>query len=164
MITLRIKRICTENIVEDVIVVDFEREGPTLQMTEDVEDLQTQHKDTLSLEKSILASQIETKIHQYQMLENRTDPTKKKPKNSKYNPMAFEAIYRDRKKFKYFTGLYPEQFTILFNFLGPTKESLHYWGTKSYQSKIRKYSLKEQFFITLLRLRRGFNVYTLTFL
>ena len=58
-------------------------EGPTLQITEDVEDLQTQHKgtQTLSLEKSILALQIETKIHQYQMLENRTDPIKKKPKN-----------------------------------------------------------------------------------
>ena len=67
MITPKIKRICTENIVEDV--VDFEREGSTLQITEDVEDLQTQHKgtQTLSLEKSILASQIETKIHQYQM-------------------------------------------------------------------------------------------------
>ena len=99
--TPKIKRICTENIVEDV--VDFEREGSTLQITEDVEDLQTQHKgtQTLSLEKSILASQIETKIHQYQMLENRTAPTKNKPKNSKYNPMAFEAINRDRKKCKF---------------------------------------------------------------
>ena len=91
MISPKIKRICTENIVEDVI--DFECEGPTSQITEDV---QTQHRgiQTLSLEKSILASQIETKIHQYQMLENRTDPTKKKSKTSKYNPMAFEAIYR----------------------------------------------------------------------
>ena len=70
MIAPKIKQICTENIVEDV--VDIEREGPTLQITEDVEDLQTQHKgtQTLSLGKSILASQIEIKIHQYQMLEN----------------------------------------------------------------------------------------------
>ena len=56
LITQEIKRICTENIVEDV--VDFEHEGPTLQITEDVDNLQTQHKgtQTLSLEKSIFTN------------------------------------------------------------------------------------------------------------
>ena len=101
----------------------------------------TQHKgtQTLSVEKSILATKIETKIRQYQIVsENTANPTKKKHRNFKYNHMAFEAIYGDRIKCKYFTGLYPEQFMILLKFLGPAKESLHYLGTKSSHSKVQK--------------------------
>ena len=76
--------------------------------------------------------------------------------------MAFETIYNDKDKCKYFTGLDPEQFIILFNFLEPAKESLQYWGT-SCKSKIFNFSLEEQLFITLLRLRRGFNLSTLAY-
>ena len=72
-----------------------------------------------------------------------------------HNPMSFDVIFADEKLFHYFIGLDPQQFMILFDFLGPAKESLTYWGTKS---RITKFSLKEQLFITL---RRGFNVRTL---
>ena len=75
--------------------------------------------------------------------------------------MSFDVIFADEKLFHYFIGLDPRQFMILFDFLGPAKESLTYWGTKS---RITKFSLKEQLFITLLRLRRGFNVRSLAHL
>ena len=90
------------------------------------------------------------------------DRDKLKVRRDKYNPMAFEAIYNDREKCKYFTGLDPEQFIILFNFWGPAKESLQYWGT-SCKSKMFNFSSEEQLFIALLGLRRGFNLSTLAY-
>ena len=82
------------------------------------------------------------------------------------NRMSSTVILSDRQKCKYFTGLYPEQFDMLYKFLGPAKHELSYWNSKSKginkarDNKIM--SIKDELFITLLRLRRGFNIYTLS--
>ena len=76
------------------------------------------------------------------------------------NPMSSSFILTDRTKCKYFTGLYPAQFQALFNFLGPAKYELSYWNSKTKNTK-QKVEIKDQFFETLLRLRRGFNLMTL---
>ena len=82
------------------------------------------------------------------------------------NRMSFQTIYRERKKCKYFVGLYPEQCDASFEFFGPAKENLTYWNSKpttGVRSRfpIQKFILEEQLFITLLRLRHGFQLETL---
>ena len=67
-------------------------------------------------------------------------------------------------------GLYPEQFDSLLKFLGPAKYNPTYWNSTkactgpTNRPSIENFSVKEQLFITLLRLRRGFNVLTLAHL
>ena len=86
---------------------------------------------------------------------------------SNANPMDPEKILKNEAKCKYFIGLFPEQFNILFDFLGEAKYALNYWNASSQRKNKctlgNKMPLteKDQLFITLLRLRRGFNLYTL---
>ena len=83
------------------------------------------------------------------------------------NLMSSSFILTVPTKCKYFTGLYLAQFQALFNFLGPAKYELSYWNSKTKNPKKkgrddqRKLDIKDQFFVTLLRLRRGFNLMTL---
>lgn len=103
--------------------------------------------------------------------------------------LCLNSVFQDRKKAKFFTGLFPEQFEALFTFLGPAKYELNYWScttskassnTGSNESGIdsefkmhvsgskpapaRQFTVKEEFYITLLRLRRGFSQQTLAYL
>ena len=93
------------------------------------------------------------------------------------NPMSATVILKDRKKCKYFIGLYPSQFEALFRFLGEAKYNLLYWNSKAKSSNTesltpsprtkrpsQKLSIKEQLFITLLRLRRGFDIATIAYI
>ena len=50
---------------------------------------------------------------------------------SNANPMNLEKILKNKEKYKYFTGLFPEQFNIWFDFLGEAKCALDYWNTSS---------------------------------
>lgn len=85
--------------------------------------------------------------------------------------MSPDVILADEKKSKYFIGLYPQQFDMLYEFLGKAKFNLVYWRGPKTTPKVSKASsstddkskltLKEQLFITLLRLRRGFNIFTI---
>lgn len=87
------------------------------------------------------------------------------------NTMSPDVILADEKKSKYFIGLYPHQFDMLYEFLGKAKFNLVYWRGPKTTPKVSKASsstddkskltLKEQLFITLLRLRRGFNIFTI---
>ena len=82
--------------------------------------------------------------------------------------MHFKSIYSDRKKCKHFTGLFPEQFDSLFKFLGPAKYCLKYWGGKKKgknctPTKIKNIGVREQLFLTLVRLRRGFTLLTMAY-
>ena len=75
--------------------------------------------------------------------------------------MSHENILKSPVKYKYFTGLTPSQFWILYNILGPAKFTLYYWNeTKNYGKKL-KHSIDFQLFITLIRLRRGFHICTI---
>ena len=75
----------------------------------------------------------------------------------------------DQNKCKYFTGIFPYKFNVLFEFLAPAKYNLNYWNTaaqkKGKSSKLSSSKLfteKEQLFVTLMRLQYGFNIYTLS--
>ena len=72
-------------------------------------------------------------------------------------------ILRSEKLSKYFIGLSPKHFWSLYDFLGPAKFNLTYWGKRKEKSTGRncKLTIPEQLFITLLRLRRGFNIFTI---
>ena len=106
---------------------------------------------TVGLDNANFSAKLETVILRNQIITE----LNKIPSND--HPVSFSTIYGNREKFKYFTGLYPEHFDALFQFLGPAKYHLTYWN----RSKVQKFSIVEQLFVTLLRLRRAFNVKTL---
>ena len=97
---------------------------------------------------------------------------------AKLNPMSSAVILQDRNKCKYFTGLYPAQFEALFEFLGEAKYHLSYWNSKKKsnntnrvtnpshgkQKPSKKLSVKEQLFVTLVRLKRGFDIQTIAYI
>ena len=69
-------------------------------------------------------------------------------------------IFSSNENCKYFVRLYPKEFWALYEWLGPAK---FYLTSK----KIRddnsggKFTISEEMFLTLLRLRRGWNIFTL---
>ena len=52
-------------------------------------------------------------------------------------------------------------FWDLYDFLGPAKFNLTYWNESKVYGKKLNHSISFQLFITLLRLRRGFNILTI---
>ena len=87
--------------------------------------------------------------------------------------MSPKLILKSEKECKYFTGLLPSQFWALYEFLGPAKFNLSYWNSNNKKVhtvadesgvKVSKLTITEQLFVTLLRLRRGFNVFTIAHL
>ena len=79
------------------------------------------------------------------------------------NPMAHEVILASPEKSKYFIGLSPAQFWALYDFLGPAKCNLTYWNESKGYGKKLNHLISFQLFITLLRLRRGFNILTIAY-
>ena len=119
----------------------------------------------------ILGSKVETMILRNQVAVQDKNTIDSTPKNT-MNPSV---VLKDRKKTKFFTGLFPEQFEALFTFLGPAKYELKYWNSKektNVSEKLnskksgpsRRFTAKEELFITLLRLRRGFSLQTIAYL
>ena len=77
--------------------------------------------------------------------------------------MDMNVIFKSEKNTKYIIGLTPKHFWSLYKFLGDAKFSLSYWkNTKKQDFTGRNSTLTvaEQLFITLLRLQRGFNIFT----
>ena len=77
------------------------------------------------------------------------------------NPMPHEAVLASPGKSKYFISLSPTQFWALYDFLGPAKFNLTYWNESKGYGKKLNHSISFQIFITVLRLRRGFNILTI---
>ena len=80
------------------------------------------------------------------------------------NSMDMNVILKSEKNTKDFIGLTPKYFWSLYKFLGDAKFGLSYWkNTKKqdFTGRNSTLSVAEQLFITLLRLRRGFNIFTL---
>ena len=150
---------------EDVSVDPVPDDAPfvTAEKTPSPSYFSDKSTQTVNVQKAVLAARIENKI-----LRNKILLGGKKRPVKKLNPMRYKSIYSDRKKCKHFTGLFPEQFDSLFKFLGPAKYCLTYWGSKkkgksSKPTKIKTFSIREQLFLTLLRLRRGFTLLTLSY-
>ena len=72
--------------------------------------------------------------------------------------MAHEVVLASPEKIKYFNALSPTPFWVLYNFLGPAKFNLIYWNKSKGYGKKLNHSISFQLFITLLRLRREFNI------
>ncbi|XP_066917504.1 uncharacterized protein [Clytia hemisphaerica] len=84
------------------------------------------------------------------------------------NPMDVESILKSETTAKYFIGLTPRHFWDMCEFLGDAKHHLTYWNSKKDSTNENARStraccltLPQQLFITLLRLRRGFNIMTI---
>ena len=52
------------------------------------------------------------------------------------NSMLASIILEDESKYKYYIGLLPTEFNILYNFLGPAKFELTYWKHRSSYKKV----------------------------
>ena len=97
-------------------------------------------------------------------------------KKHEINSMSPQTILASRKMSKIFLGLYPDQFDALYNFLGPAKFHLRYWrpdasdndnegGSAELKSiRTRRFGAKEELFLTLLELRRGFAHQTIAYI
>jgi hypothetical protein len=126
-------------------------------------------------DKFILGARIETMIMKNEMKTQltRSSTTSSNIICSKYGQMEISSILKSGKKTKYFTGLDPGQFWMLYDWLGDAKDHIRYWnasktGTKNPTKKDfspqRKFTKSEELFLTLLRLRRGMNVQTLAYI
>ena len=86
------------------------------------------------------------------------------------SPLSLESIQDDDSKMKLFTGLTYNQLTILLSFLGDSVNNLQYWdgskpatqnATPTHRRGNRKLEPKEELFLTLVRLRRGYSLDTM---
>ena len=119
-------------------------------------------------ESSYLSTEIEEMIYRNKtVLEDQHEEVSKNEKHDfrKNNSMDQKGILLGRSKYNYFTGLYPDEFDVLFDFLGQGKYNLNCWNPTA-QKKVKSLKLssnklftqKQQLFVTLMRLRRGFNM------
>ena len=110
-------------------------------------------------DKYMLGAKIDTLLLRNEVIVGEKEGDKLKIKN----PMDPEYILGIEKKCKFFIGLYPFEFSALYEYLGDAKFELVYWtGSLSHTLKQttnekRHFSPKEELFITLLRLRRGYT-------
>ena len=118
--------------------------------------------------KYTLGAKVEAMVYKNQLIRDGVSLGTHEPQEK--NIMSYDTIMKDQKKCRYFTGLDPQQFEALFGFLGEAKYELKYWDgssngdeTHSKRNGVpRNVSVEQQLFITLLRLRRGFNVATIS--
>ena len=151
-----------ENICEGDTGCTSERSTPT----KDEEKYCDKETQTV-YNQYVLAAKVETMVIRNQLAVQ----DKESNGNIKANRMAPDVVLKD----KFFTQLFPDQFEVLFNFLGPAVHSLKYWdskgndigageekGTKAGPS--RRFTPKEELFITLLRLRQGFSLQAIAYI
>lgn len=109
-------------------------------------------------DKYILGAQIETIIMKNSLAKDDCLPSE----ITLHGNMSMQVILSSDVKSKYFIGLRTNQFWALYEWLGPAKFDLNYWGSKAKKSKEKTlFDISEELFVTLLRLRRGFNIFTL---
>ena len=83
----------------------------------------------------------------------------KKGQDEKF--FRIESIMHDEKLMRFYTGFVNYKiFNAFFEFLGPAKEELNYWGAKECHGKKRskKIDTKNQLFLTLVKLRLDFPI------
>ena len=139
----------SDNDIEFVVVKDH---------TESKKDVTTQTEP----DKLAVAGRIENI-----MLKNELNLIKLSDPVEKANPMNMHFILKSEVNSKYFIGLTPNDFWTLYNFLGDSKFHLNYWNVGKKKDNTRRnssLSVADELFITLLRLRRGFNLFTLSHL
>ena len=148
----------TSNVSNDSLI-DFDvikNETPSFECKENEKSTQTVY------DKYMLGAKIDTMILKNQIQTKTGDNDKTSAKHGK---MSIDTILSSENVSKYFTGLYPSQFWSLYKWLGPAKHNLNYWGSKSKRSNEKQlFSVSEELLITLVRLRRGFNIFTLAHL
>ena len=94
-------------------------------------------------------------------------PTVQTPKPA----LSFEMVKNDPHKIKYFSGLTMMHFTAMFTFLGDSVNNLNYCnsgssttstGTCTKKGPSRQTEPLEELFLTLVRLRRGYDITTMS--
>ena len=150
---------------------DFEIDSPYLnakcESGKKVDDKETQteytsHELKLKIENTVLKNQIITQLDNKQ--EN--PPVNEPPTEVLgYGNIGIDKVLVSTAKCLHFTGLNPNQFWMLYNWLGDSKNNLQYWSSgKSTMTAVRKFSLSEELYLTLLRLRRGFTLQTIAYM
>ena len=128
----------------------------------------TSEKETQTYDKYVLGAKIENMILRNQIkTQSKNIPEAVDDKDEKYGNMNIKSILKSQEKTKYFTWLDVSEFWILYDWLGDAKFNLQYWNereTSSEKASKRKFTPSEELFLTLLRLRRGFNLKTISYI
>ncbi|XP_013389213.1 uncharacterized protein LOC106157951 [Lingula anatina] len=113
-----------------------------------------------------LQAKIETIALKNELVRARTvAPTKAFQDKTDAPLLTIDGIKDDKKTFFFFTGLEYLHFLALFTFLGPAVNNLTYWNGKS-TNKLpsrRKTKPIDELFMTLVRLRRGYSFFSMSF-
>ena len=132
------------------------------------ESVEASHKEVQTIyEKEFLNSKIENMI-----LRNKMKTAEEKKDDSNLSTpdtnLSLNSLKDNDSKMKLFTGLTYYQFLALFNFLGESVNDLTYWDgnddKESSKKGTRKLTPKEELFLTLTRLRRGYSLDTMSHL
>ena len=160
----------TKKAKEDVTIIP-EKTFEILESEHTFQSVTSEAATQTMFDKYVLGSKIETIL-----LRNEAKMQSKTNKNSKQeiNSMSPESILASRKRSKFFLGLFPDQFDALYNFLGPAKFQLKYWHSdikdnlnasgEIKKNRTRRFNAKEELFLTLLKLRRGFAHQTIAYM
>ncbi|CAC5404724.1 unnamed protein product [Mytilus coruscus] len=109
--------------------------------------------------KEILNAKIENMVLKNKM---RVEQNQENKNASSDAMLSLESLKSDDVRMKLFTGLQYNQFMTLFEFLGESVHKLTYWDGKNIRENAkkgnRKLEPKEELFLTLVRLKRGFNL------
>ncbi|XP_013419440.1 uncharacterized protein LOC106180094 [Lingula anatina] len=130
--------------------------------TEADEKAVTDAASQTAYDKMYLQSKVENMLLKNQ-LKTLSTPITPPGSTSKEKPsLSFASVKDNPKQMKFFTGLTLVHFMSLFNFLGPAVNNLKYWNLSHRPCK----SLKpiDELFIMLVRLRRGYGFFMLSFL
>lgn len=110
-------------------------------------------------EKEILNAKIENMVLKNKM---KVEQNQKNKNASSDAMLLLESLKSDDARLNLFTGLQYNQFMTLFEFLGESVNKLTYWDGKNTRENVkkgnRKLEPKEELFLTLVRLKRGFNL------
>lgn len=151
-----------EDIAENTdFVIDSSYLGAKCETSE-----QSCNKETQTVYKKYeLGSKIENIILKNSLVTKLMDNTTSREHQNSYGNMSLDKVLVSGAKCLHFTGLNPNQFWMLYHWLGESKNNLNYWHTgKSSMSEKRKFSLSEELYLTLLRLRRGFTLQTMAYM
>lgn len=76
----------------------------------------------------------------------------------------FNLIFESNKSFKFYTGVSKNVFEVIWNFLGPARESVDVWKTNNEKRRnMRNLSANEQLILTFVRLNKNYSFTDLSF-
>ncbi|KAK3104859.1 hypothetical protein FSP39_011847 [Pinctada imbricata] len=113
----------------------------------------------LSTEKDKILAEKQQIVADFDTLYKKSSAYKKDKSSQTYFTRGFssENVMTDEKQFKYYTGYQPSQFEDVFKFLVPNEEEVPIKYPTNRVSEVTRLVLKDQLFLTIMKLRHNFH-------